>query len=127
MNDEDKKLLTEFLVECWHEYTFEKQPEDECGEFSCWVCRCGHRTQFWQRQRQNRTFTTWQDLGDLISMLGKKEKVREFMIYLSMRGEGHVFPPSRTTDPEHFSIDLETLTPAAFISLVVEFLKQEDV
>ena len=120
MNDEDKKLLTEFLGECWHEYTFEKQPEDECGEFSCWVCRCGHRTQFWQRQRQNRTFTTWQDMGDL------KEK----LVGKGMWTNFYPYAKTKCWIDEYFcesNVVAWFLNPAVFIPLVVEFLRKEKV
>jgi len=120
MTDEDKKLLTEFLGECWHEYTFEKQPEDECGEFSCWVCRCGHKTQFWQKQRQNRTFTTWQDMGDLKETLVEKGRYEEFEAFASV-----IYKREKMF--LHRPLVNWLLSPAVFISLVAEFLKQEDV
>jgi len=51
MTEDRRKLLTLYLRECWHEHIGR-------GD-----CSCGsHYVKFCPR---NRTFTTWQDMGDL--------------------------------------------------------------
>ena len=60
MTDEDKKLLTEFLNECWHEY-----------EDSLHCIKCGGMD-------DNRTFTTAQDMQDLKDKLVEKGKWESF-------------------------------------------------
>lgn len=74
LSDEQKKMLTEFLGECWH--------ESEEDDRRCIHCQ-KHLEGWWIKDLKNndifivnskieyRTFTSWQDLGDL------KEKIVE--------------------------------------------------
>ena len=65
LTDDDKKLLTELLGEVFHGYTDDVTPD---GQWR--MCSCGYA--FIRRENHiNRTFTSWQDLGDL------KEKIVE--------------------------------------------------
>ncbi len=74
MTDDQKQMLTEKLLdECWH------YPEAESNLFRCKKCN----TIFWQvtikdRDAFNRTFTTWQDVGDCKDKLVEKGLWNEF-------------------------------------------------
>jgi hypothetical protein len=56
MKDDDRKLLTEFLGECWHDYEISKSEKSRCS--------CG-LTGYAVREicaKTNRTFTTADDM-----------------------------------------------------------------
>lgn len=62
LTDDDRKLLTEFLGECWHDGPIFREyipgvEHIQFVELECSKCH-GHYL-------KNRTFTTWQDTGDL--------------------------------------------------------------
>jgi hypothetical protein len=71
LTDDDKKLLTELLGEVFHGYTDDVTPDGQWRMSSCYdfIIRENH---------SNRTFTIWQDTGDL------KERIVEM-------GEWHGF------------------------------------
>ena len=76
MNEEDKKLLTEYLDECWHgkfirNYGHDCEVDTMCEH--CW--KAPHELKY----PKNRTFTTWQDLGGLISKLKEKSELIDFI------------------------------------------------
>ena len=60
MNDDDRKLLTEYMGECWHE----EQDIGYCEGKNGGKCRI--------IRNENRTFGTWQDFGDLKDKLVEK-------------------------------------------------------
>lgn len=64
MTDEGKKKLTEFIGECWHE---KGEKIGEGGVYDCKKCK-----RAFHRQSGFRTFTTWQDTGDLKDKLAEK-------------------------------------------------------
>ena len=106
MTDEDKKLLTEFLDECWHEFI---------NDGRCDICGAV--------MGNPRTFDTWQDLGDL------KEKLVEKGKYEGEYGLAR-FAHDKWYTQFHTifkSYDGWLLSPAVFIPLVVEFLRKENV
>jgi hypothetical protein len=130
MTDDDKKLLTKFLGECWHEKSgisyfcpvlpgFPTRPDS----FLC--SKCGAKF----TEDQIRTFTTWQDLGDLLNKLSEKwDRWDRFSLYAWHRwwneGDEDEHPtPSIKDMRRDFSLWL--LNPAVFIPLCVEFLRRE--
>ena len=60
MKDEDRKILTEFLGECWHEWERKRELILEISFYECRKCGCHRAT-----EQQNRTFDTWEDFGVL--------------------------------------------------------------
>jgi hypothetical protein len=97
MKDEDKKLLTEFLGECWHD---EKSSGWGIG--------------------MNRPFTTWQDLGDL------KEKLTQNMEFFGMGSfldwvDDKFYSSFDGLGDDNF-IDW-LLNPKRFCQLVADYLK----
>ena len=56
ITEEQRKLLTEWLGECWHEWHF--APEDVTP---CLKCRS---------RKDNRTFDNWDDFGAVVEKLG---------------------------------------------------------
>ena len=77
LTENQKRLLTEFLGECWHEYI--KQPplekwEIDQGYIQTALCSCGSHSCL----KSNRTFTTYQDLGDVKDKLVEKGLWRKF-------------------------------------------------
>jgi hypothetical protein len=108
MNEDDKKLLTEFLEECWHKLDIYL------------VCvRCGRTPCFPEEWKAHRTFTTWQDLGDLKEKLVEKGMWKEFLFFYADIGP---VDPQKTTDWfDHL------LNPTVFIPLCVEFLGKEKI
>ena len=71
LSENDRKRLTEYLGECWHELK-------HLG-WKDWVCSCGAKK--CERSSFHRTFTTWQDFGDLKNKLVEKGEWKEFIIY----------------------------------------------
>ena len=74
--ESDRRLLTEFLGECWHDDPIFREyipgvEHIQFVELECSKCH-GHYL-------KNRTFTTWQDTGDL------KERIVEM-------GSGETLP-----------------------------------
>jgi len=69
MTEEQRKIATEYLGECWH---------DKAGSFSAYnpnkECQCGLRS-------HRRTFTTWKDFGDLKDAIVKKGEWGSFLLY----------------------------------------------
>jgi hypothetical protein len=113
LSDDDKKLLTEFLGECWHDRLI---PVHASG-----VCRhCNIYMDDWNDVIQ-RTFTTWQDLGDLKDKLVEKGMWWKFFVmivedYSDKKAKGLVMPHEITD---------YLLNPTVFIPLCIEFLRKE--
>ena len=79
MNNDDRKLLTEFLGECWHNKTIYFTEEGiECGD----ICsKCNLRGDDYDGQLRQRTFTTAQDMVDLARKMVEKGVWEGFMRY----------------------------------------------
>jgi hypothetical protein len=106
MNEQDKKLLTEFLGECW---------EDEYYDPIVLVYRSGY----------NRTFTTWQDLGDCKEKLVEKGKWRQFS-QLALRAWWNADEATIKPDEDNEVAFMRwLLNPSTFVPLAVEFLRKE--
>ena len=109
LSEESRKRMTEFLGECWHERLHDpKYMYDFCG-------KCGRP---WHEGTiKFRTFTTWQDLGDLKEKLVEKGLWDDFENFaLSKKNEKFV---------SMVSLSNYLINPAIFIPLVNEFLKEE--
>ena len=107
MNDDDRKLLTEFLGELFRPglvgmpYTFEG------------------------KTYSNRTFTTPDDFFALVKRLRETGKVIEFCKYLKAFGLARVSESCYTTSTDRWYIALDCIDPARFSGLVAEWLKGE--
>jgi hypothetical protein len=74
ITEELRKAGTEYLGECWHEIVI------GCGGvFSC--RKCGYTPDDIDDTNKNRTFTTWQDFGDLKEKILDKGDWNEFEDY----------------------------------------------
>lgn len=72
LTDDDKKLLTELLGEVFHGYTDDVTPDGQWRMRSCYA--------FIRRENHsNRTFTTWQDMGDLKKKIVEMGEWDEFI------------------------------------------------
>jgi hypothetical protein len=112
LTESEKKLLTEFLGECWHDRLI---PVHASG-----VCRhCNIYMDDWNDVIQ-RTFTAWQDLGDLKEELVKKGMWLDF--WMTSRD-----PWQRRVKhwDDYASWDEYLFNPAVFIPLCIEFLRKE--
>ena len=92
MTNEDRKLLTEYLGECWHELPDNPLGEKEMG--TCVKCRLflGYIGTGWDwavdddvRIPHNRTFTIRADMMDLYDRLFQKHKWHKFTVFAKMR------------------------------------------
>jgi len=123
MNDADRKLLTEeVLGECWHEKSGTSYfvphilgfPDVE-DSFLCSMC--GQKF----RESEYRTFSTWQDLGDLKDKLVEKGMWNDFSAFAwdkwTDQCEGGRCPV------EDYANWL--LNPARFCQLVADWWKEE--
>lgn len=84
---EDRKLLTEFLGEKHHQYY---NDVDSMYAGMLYVkCSCGFKGRLTEWEvicnSRNRTFLTYQDLGDLFTELQKRGWWREFAYYAELR------------------------------------------
>lgn len=65
---EECKILTGYLGECWHEWIggiVIGKRVDECKPETCKHCGINKYLPPYEMTIRNRTFTTWQDFGDL--------------------------------------------------------------
>lgn len=86
MIETDRKLLTEYLGECWHELLTD-------SDFPA-LCSCGKG--FTTDDHHNRTFTTREDMMDLYEVIWKKREWERFIDY------------SGNEDTEHDCSEFET-------------------
>jgi hypothetical protein len=132
LTESDRRLLTEkVLRECWHEWAFEDS--DPHGRFpynnGFYCLNCGKQTEA-KVAPSNRSFTTWQDVGDLMTALQKAGKWFAFerfathqwsrMCYEKEYG-GHNCPFT----PMQWIFQPATEQGIHFAWLVAEFMKGE--
>lgn len=116
LTNNQKKLLTRFLGECWHEG--DRRTCKHCGEI---MAICDHISGDgvdWE----HRTFDAWQDLGDLKEKLEEKGLWTKFYNYCAS-----IHQDENTSDKRsvvRFTVWL--LNPATFMTLVAEFLKDKN-
>lgn len=117
MNEQDQKLLTEKMGECWHE------PDSECAvgrEYNgggtikqkCLKCGCLLSTTY-QIYEDNRTFDTPDDFFVVWTWAKGQEWWEEFLA-----------ENSTYDDTLHGIIDVEAIDPIRFPALVVQFGKE---
>lgn len=100
MEDDKRKLLTLYLGECWHIKGVKVNEQ---------TYACANCARYFNRKSAHRTFTTWQDLGDLKNKLVEKGDWERFCRWL-------------------VSTDLSwLLNPTRFCVLVGEWLEQQEV
>ncbi len=75
MTNDQKKMLTEWLGECWHEVASQYMTQG-----NGWLCKHCRKT-----FTVNRTFTTWQDVGDYKNMLVADGLWAEFILYVAKK------------------------------------------
>ncbi len=80
MNDDRRKMLTEYIGECWHDT--HGGVSDDMMSFRC--SQCGKWRHFAEIEIfPQRTFTTWADLGAVYSKMVEKGALFHFMRYLA--------------------------------------------
>jgi len=85
LTDEDRKRLTLYLGECWHEVVWGKIiPWHDCQKKTLLTCSCGNEWCNLAHFEQNRTFATYEDLGKL------KDKLVENGEWVHFRNYAHV-------------------------------------
>lgn len=110
LTDDDKKLLTELLGEVFHGYTDDVTPDGQWRMRSCYA--------FIRRENHsNRTFTTWQDTGDLKERIVEMGEWVSFCLYAF--GE---FTDAKYSDTTQL-IDW-LMNPIRFPELVVGWIKE---
>lgn len=121
LSDEQKKMLTEFLGECWHE-----SEEDDRRCIHCQKHLEGWRIKDLKNNDifivnskiEYRTFTSWQDLGDLKENIVKMGEWESFLIYAAS-----TFSPDR--EMKNFTNYL--LDPTRFSELVARWWEERKV
>lgn len=117
MTDNDRKALTLFLGECWHEEidSVEHPIYGILHKCSCGAVEC-------EKSSLHRTFTTWDDLGQVKEALVKKGLWLRFAIYAYK-----VFQVSADNIPYmgfmEFGFMQWLITPDRFCDLAGEFME----
>ena len=134
MTDDDRKLLTKKLLgEKWHHIT-------DCCVVGVWKhwwrCDCGEeRFRNYEHALEhvdNRTFLTWQDVGDVKKKLVAKGMWEDFegYAYMAYERELNINFADLTHHPSEFTSWLfrpvNEKGEAHFCQLVADFLKEED-
>lgn len=129
MTDTERKRLTEYLGECWHEKAGVK--DTQYGQLD--KCSCGQV--WWGFICQNRTFTTWTDLGALKEKLVEKGDFYYFISYALLQIRHEVERIRRSTrgqmiselyNPMEYQYCLYILEPTRFSLLVAEWLRNRE-
>ena len=111
ITEEQRKLLTEWLEECWHEISCIN------GER---MCSCGvvGNLNIILAHKGNRTFTTWEDFGAVVERL---QPLGVQMVILCAAGENKFSASKKHT----VSDGVEALTnPERFCILVAEAINE---
>jgi len=117
LTEDDKKRLTEFLGECWHENKWDKNPTHL-------VCACGYLCQGTHVQEEhcrnnNRTFATGNDMVALKEKLIEAERWWEFEQQFCLIKWDWV-------EQEKYQSFLDWIfTPTRFCWLVSEYLEEQ--
>lgn len=109
LNDDDRKLLTEFLGECWHDDPTPISPHFLFVKLECSKCH-GHYL-------KNRTFATWQDTGDLKVKIVEMGEWEGFIYFICRRW------PNRN-DLSWTELRNWLMDPIRFPELVAGWLKE---
>ncbi len=123
MKDEDRKLLTEFLGECWHEMT-DEIPEQRLGYLYCPKCNMSfgaiHCSDWSGGEAFYRKFTTPDDMMAVKEKLVKKGLWEEFILCCVKKIN---YMPD---DANYYYARLYgyLINPTRFCQLAVDFLKE---
>ena len=130
MTDKDRKLLTEFLDECWHEMDLFSRVLVQKHNLSHFQITCRVCGYVWVKQASpignydssqlQRSFDTWQDLGDLKEKLVDKGLHDQFSFYAEKQLDGI---PGPSGNRRRF--DDWLLNPRRFYQLVADYLKEK--
>lgn len=118
LSDDQKKRLTMLLGECWHG-PFVTNYGHDCVDQICKKCWSAPEE---LKYPKNRTFTTWQDLGDLKERLEEKGMWEKFYNYCAALHQDENTSDKRSV--VRFTVWL--LNPATFIPMVAEFLEAQN-
>jgi hypothetical protein len=122
MEENDRKLLTEFLGECWHENPGKPISTYAADVFTC--VKCG---EYFNRLNSGRTFTTWQDMGDVKEKLVEGEWAKfwhyaeEKFMEEPIDEEELIYRETEDSFVTDFANWL--IQPTRFCQLAVDFLK----
>ena len=108
MEENDKKLLTEFLGECWYEWLPDINATLKCRLCGKWI----YENNAFEGCNL-RTFKSWQDLGDLKEKLIDKGGWADFYRWAILK------TPKET---EHYVFSAWLLNPGRFCQLVAIFI-----
>ena len=97
MTDEDRKLLTEAMGECWHELEYDRDEGHSfcklCGDIPAWP------------NRMHRTFDNWNDFGVLWEWASKQDWWLDMVAYFEGDANFRAFCliDTRMIDPIKFA------------------------
>ena len=109
MTDDDRKMLTEYLGECWHKHIVDSDSPIDCS--------CGS-----PGIHDNRTFTTWGDLGALVCKMVERGDWGIFANHVA-KEEWNAYEYS---NPEWLRCDFTSwliTDPARTCNLIAEWLR----
>ena len=125
MTDDHKKMLTEeILGECWHRPDYGSQminPKFYIGV----LCACGKVSYNVKHEKKsNRTFTTWQDMGDLKKKIVEMGEWDEFIDF-TLEEHGSLGPVF-SNEAKFYKADYIDwlMNPIRFPELVVGWIKE---
>jgi hypothetical protein len=116
LTKEQKKALTEFLGECWHEYGI----DSEGYESSCIKCHT------WRCQQERRAFTSESDMMALYRRLHEVKKWKEFYLWAVKKSTYEIYEGFELYDYE-MSAYLFCLSRTGYeewCGMCAEFLKE---
>lgn len=130
MTDDDRKLLTELLGEKFvaNKHSLENRKDD-----GSWLCSCGRtfgaihglRCHQGLHNGKNRTFLTWQDVGDVKKKLVEKGMWDDFEAY-ALKVKNTPYVSMRSLCDWLFS-PINEKGEAHFAQLVADWLKEEKI
>ena len=121
MNESQRRMLTEYLGECWHEITDKGPYQSTCSK--CGITFGAIHTSDWDPAGFNRTFTTAQDMVDLVKKLEEKHDWHASLTSIYY-GDKWEFSTIYLNDLSGFTVWLIT-EPARTCELIAEWMEAE--
>jgi hypothetical protein len=125
MNDTRRKMLTEYLGECWHEITDKGPYQSTCSK--CGITFGAIHSSDWNPTGFNRTFTTAHDMVDLVKKMEELDGwyyfVEEYALPLFIKDDSLEFNSSGS-QLSWFTFWLIT-DPARTCELIAEWMEAE--
>lgn len=121
MTDEMRKMLTEWMGECWHEEDIEytkkaiRDPRHRSVFAICSKCK-----KTYGRSKRDRTFTTDADMMTVFRAIRDKGKLRDFINYVCSRVEATI-----PRQPVYFMQWLFIDNPERACCLAADFLEEQ--